>query len=262
MELQASRAERPARRPFRGFSRGPGERWSRFAARIANAFGVVLVLVVSIYVLSSLISYRGWGGVLLAVLTSMCATVALISAGARRPLPHWSAALGTAAVILALVAAVAGGSSRALGASALIQVVLLAVASGEMLGAVLREYEVNFRTILGAISVYVLLGILFAYVYVAVDRLQSGPFFGQHTQTGDFVFFSITTLSTTGYGNLVPAAQPGRMLSGLEMLTGQIFLVTLIAGLVSLWRPGLIARRREGEAVSSDSGDASGAPPS
>jgi len=262
MESQASRAERPARRPFRGFSRGPGEHWSRFAARIANAFGVVLVLVVSIYVLSSLLSYRGWGGVLLAALTSACATVALISAGARRPLPRWSAALGAAAVILALVAALAGGNSAALGASALIQVALLAVASAEMLGAVLREPEVNFRTILGAISVYVLLGILFAYAYVAVDKLQSGPFFGQHTQTGDFIFFSITTLSTTGYGNLVPTGQPGRMLAGLEMLTGQIFLVTLIAGLVSLWRPGLIARRREGEAVSPDSGDASGAPPS
>ena len=101
----------------------------------------------------------------------------------------------------------------------------------------------NFRTILGAISVYVMLGILFTWVYVAVDKLQAGLFFGQPIQVGDFVFFSITTLSTTGYGNLVPAGQPGRMLSGIEMLVGQIFLVTLIAGLVSLWRPG-IARGR------------------
>jgi hypothetical protein len=122
-------------------------------------------------------------------------------------------------------------------------VVLLAIAAGEILGTVLQEHEVNFRTILGAISVYVMLGILFTWVYVAVDKLQAGSFFGQPTQVGDFVFFSITTLSTTGYGNLVPAAQPGRMLSGIEMLVGQIFLVTLIAGLVSLWRPG-VARRR------------------
>jgi hypothetical protein len=125
----------------------------------------------------------------------------------------------------------------------LIQVVLLVVAAAEMLGATLRENEVNFRTILGAISVYVILGILFTYVYAAVDKFQAGQFFGQTTQTGDFIFFSVTTLSTTGYGNLVPAAQPGRMLAGIEMLVGQIFLVTLIAGLVSLWRPGLLARR-------------------
>jgi hypothetical protein len=121
--------------------------------------------------------------------------------------------------------------------------VLLTVASAKMLGAVLAEHEVNFRTILGAISVYVLLGILFTFVYFAVDKLQPGLFFGQPIQTGDFIFFSITTLSTTGYGNLVPAGQPGKMLSGLEMLVGQIFLVTLIAGLVSLWRPGSLSRR-------------------
>jgi hypothetical protein len=59
------------------------------------------------------------------------------------------------------------------------------------------------------------------------------------------VFFSFTTLTTTGYGNLVPAAQPGKMFAGFEMLLGQIFLVTLIAGLVSLWRPGQVMRTRE-----------------
>jgi hypothetical protein len=78
---------------------------------------------------------------------------------------------------------------------------------------------------------------------VMIDRLQSGPFFvaegGSHT--GDYIFFSFTTLTTTGYGNLVPITQPGKMFAGLEMLLGQIFLVTLIAGLVSLWRP----RRRD-----------------
>jgi hypothetical protein len=241
MESQASRAE-PGGRRFRGFARGPGERWTRFAARIANAFGLVLLLVLAIYVLASLVPYSGWGGVALAAATSTCATVALVSSGARPPLPHWSTALGAVAVVLAVVSALGGGSA-ALGVAALIQVVLLVVAAGEMLGATLREQEVNFRTILGAISVYVLLGILFTYVYSAVDKLQAGQFFGQPIKTGDFIFFSVTTLSTTGYGNLVPAGQPGRMLAGIEMLVGQIFLVTLIAGLVSLWRPGLLARR-------------------
>jgi hypothetical protein len=54
-------------------------------------------------------------------------------------------------------------------------------------------------------------------------------------------------LTTTGYGNLVPGGQPGRLLAGLEMMIGQIFLVTLVAGLVSLWRPGEAIRRRRAE---------------
>jgi Ion channel len=242
MESQASPAEPEERRSARPLMREPGERWTRFATRIANAYGAVLLLVVAIYVLASLVSFRAWGAVALTAVTAACTTFALVSSNARRPLPRVSVALGGGAVVLAIVSELAGGT-RLLAIAVLIQVALLAVAAGEILGTVLQEHQVNFRTILGAISVYVMLGILFTWVYVAVDKLQAGLFFGVPTQTGDFVFFSITTLSTTGYGNLVPAAQPGRMIAGLEMLVGQIFLVTLIAGLVSLWRPGLALRR-------------------
>jgi hypothetical protein len=236
MASQASPAESAERR-FRGLRREPGERWARFATRVANAFGLVLVLVLAIYVLASLVPYNGWGGVVLALVTGTCATIALASSEVRATFWRSSAWLAATSVVLAVISAIAGGTTL-LGIAALIQAGLLAVAAGAMLGAVLREHEVNFRTILGAISVYVLLGILFTYVYLAVDKLQSGLFFGEPIHTGDLIFFSITTLSTTGYGNLVPAGQPGRMLAGLEMLIGQIFLVTLIAGLVSLWRPG------------------------
>ncbi len=68
----------------------------------------------------------------------------------------------------------------------------------------------------------------------------SGDFFSgvAHPESSDFLFFSYTTLTTTGYGNLVPAEQIGQSFAVIEMLVGQIFLVTLVAGLVSLWRPG------------------------
>ena len=125
-------------------------------------------------------------------------------------------------------------------------VCILLLAAGAILRTVLTETEVGFRTILGAISVYTILGLLFSFLYAAMDRVQSAPFFGTGVSVngGDFLFFSFTTLTTTGYGNLVPAGQPGKMFAGLEMLMGQIFLVTLVAGLVSLWRPGLLARGR------------------
>ena len=92
-----------------------------------------------------------------------------------------------------------------------------------------------------------MLGILFTFLYGTVERVQGGAFFEgvPHPAGSDFLFFSYTTLTTTGYGNLVPGGQPGRMLSGLEMMIGQIFLVTLVAGLVSLWRPGEGLRQRQ-----------------
>jgi hypothetical protein len=238
-----SEAQAPEARSL-GMSRRPGERWTRFAARVANAFGVVLLLAVTIYVLGSLLSYSGWGGVAIAGVTSTCAIVALVSAEAPHGLVRWATAFGVAAFVLAVVAALSS-SKPSSGAAALISAILLAVAASEMLGTVVGEREVGFKTILGAISVYVILGILFTILYAATERFQSGPFFGVPTKTGDFVFFSFTTLTTTGYGNLIPATHFGRMIAGLEMLMGQIFLVTLIAGLVSLWRPGGWVRRRD-----------------
>jgi ion channel len=238
MESQASPPER--RLSFAGgmgLTRRPEERWTDLAGRIANAFGMVLVLVVAMYVLGSLLSYSGWQGVVLLVVTAALVTVALATAGSAPARVRIAAGVTAGMVILGVIA-VATGSSALAAAAGIIQTLLLAVAAVRVLGAVLAEREVGFRTILGAISVYVILGLLFSFLYAAIDRLQPGQFFGQPIQTGDFLFFSITTLTTTGYGNLVPAAQPGRMLSGLEMLIGQIFLVTLIAGLVSLWRPG------------------------
>ena len=102
------------------------------------------------------------------------------------------------------------------------------------------------------VSVYIILGLLFTFLYIGLDRIQGSPFFGSETtiHNGDTLLFSFYTLTTTGYGNLVPAGQPGKLFAGLEMLMGNIFLVTLVAGLVSLWRPGGAFRDRRGASSS------------
>ena len=119
--------------------------------------------------------------------------------------------------------------------------ILLAIAAVTILRRVIvGATEVDFRTILGAISVFTLLGLLFAFLYVFFSRWTHADFFTgvHHARASDYLFFSYTTLTTTGYGNLVPAGTVGQSFAVLEMLVGQIFLVTLVAGLVSLWRPG------------------------
>jgi len=236
-----------ARRPP-SLSRRPGERWTGLAERIANAFGLVLVLILVTYVLASVTPYHGWTAVLISAVTSASAAVALATARATRGLVRWGGRLAVLAVLLAAIAAASGGAPP-LALSALLQTALLAAAVLAVLRAVISEPEVGFRTILGAISVYLIFALLFTSLYVALDRLQPGPLFGSsaHLGTGDYLFFSLTTLTTTGYGNLVPAAQPGKMFAGLEMLLGQIFLVTMIAGLVSLWRPGEWVRSKQHE---------------
>jgi hypothetical protein len=214
-----------------------GEPASRVVARVADAFGLVVLLVLATYVTTSLTRYSGWGAVAIVALGATSATVALGTSRAKRRTVRAGAVIGIACLALALTAELTDDSGF-LAAAAFGQFILMIAATASVLRAVITEPRVTFRTILGAISVYLIFGLLFTSLYVGVDRLQDGPFFENGgSETGDFIFFSFTTLTTTGYGNLVPAEQPGKMFSGLEMLLGQIFLVTLIAGLVSAWRP-------------------------
>ena len=222
------------------------ERWLRRAERLRDEFGLVLALVLATYVLVSLLDNRGWSAVILALATSATSVVALTSSHVKAGLVRSAIWLSALTVALVVISAITDAHIWLNLASA-IQIVLLAVAMAAVLRRVITTAEVGSRTILGAISVYTVLGILFTFLYGTVDRIQGGPFFEGHVHPGgsDFIFFSYTTLTTTGYGNLVPGGQPGRMISGLEMMIGQIFLVTLVAGLVSLWRPGEALRRRQ-----------------
>jgi hypothetical protein len=221
------------------------ETWTRQAQRIANAFGVVLLLVLATYATTSLTRYLGWSAVVVSVLGSLTTVIALASSGVRDSLVRLGGGLAMTSVTFAVIAALVDRNGF-LATAFVLQIFLFTWAAAAVLRAVLAESEVGFKTILGAISVYLIFGLLFTSLYVVIDKLQAGSFFepARELQTGDYVFFSFTTLTTTGYGNLVPGGQPGKMFSVLEMLVGQIFLVTLIAGLVSVWRPG---RRVRGE---------------
>ena len=79
----------------------------------------------------------------------------------------------------------------------------------------------------------------FAFTYRFLGSVQGGPFFGadgEGTMSQD-LFFSFVTLTTTGYGNLVPAANPGQSLAVVEALAGQLFLITAVGKIVTAWRP-------------------------
>jgi hypothetical protein len=227
-----------------------GERWLKRAEQVTDAFGLVFALVVVTYVLASLLRTDGWASVVVMLAVATTAVVALTSSHSPPHYVHIAIYLSGLGVLLSVVAAITGDEVW-LALGAVVQVGLLAAAMAAVLVRVVTTAEVGARTILGAISVYTVLGLLFAFLYEAVGRIQDSPFFEGHplVEHGDYLFFSYTTLTTTGYGDLVPGGQPGRMLAGFEMLIGQIFLVTLVAGLVSLWRPGerLKARRAQRE---------------
>jgi Ion channel len=103
---------------------------------------------------------------------------------------------------------------------------------------VLTFRTVTLDSIFGAFSAYLLLGLMFAAVYAAVDHLGARHFFadGQPANGKTFQYFSFTTLTTLGYGDFTAAGNGGRSLAVPEAVTGQVFLATLVARLVSAFR--------------------------
>jgi Ion channel len=105
-----------------------------------------------------------------------------------------------------------------------------------------RMPYVSLQTVLGAVSVYLVLGLLFAVFDSIVSTMTGNQFFTQQTgaTTGDYTYFSFITLCTVGYGDLTPSTRIGRALAVSEALTGQLYLVTVIAVVV-----GNLGRSRE-----------------
>jgi hypothetical protein len=223
--VSEDRAARAGRRLVRSF-------------RSTDSYGLVLLMIVATYVLATTLS-RQWGATVL--LTAQIATVwlALRTSRARRGLRLAANGL----FVLAAVAAVANlGDPRGLALEPFVFAaagVLYLVAPFSIVRHIAYRRAVDQETMLGALAAYLFIGMAFAFVYRFLGAVQAAPFFGDRGDghLSQDLFFSFVTLTTTGYGNLVPAGNPGQSLAVLEALLGQLFLVTAVGKLVSVWRP-------------------------
>ncbi len=93
---------------------------------------------------------------------------------------------------------------------------------------------VNEETLAASIGVYVLIGYLFASLYEFHYHVIGGTLSGMPgpLSMSQFVYFSFTTLTTVGFGELIPATPFARALANIEGVAGQVFLVVLVARLV------------------------------
>jgi hypothetical protein len=112
---------------------------------------------------------------------------------------------------------------------------ILALAIVTVVRRVLAHQVVTLQTILGALSAYLLIGLFYAALFSATAELQRAALFsgGQSANTATIQYFSFITMTTVGYGDLTAAGEPARTFAVFDALTGQIFLVTLVARLVA-----------------------------
>jgi hypothetical protein len=211
----------------------------RAGAPEPGRYGALLIVLITGYLLSAFIDAR-WVEALQVVLFTVAMLLALRSAAISRDAVR--VVLATAIiglpVMFFLSFSTATGNTGSGVADVWTGLVLLAAAV-PIVHRVLAFGEVTLQSIFGAFSAYLVIGLMFASFFAAIYRFSGDKFFvpGETVNgTQTFQYFSFTTLTTLGYGDYTAAYSSGQAVAVLEALTGQVFLATLVARLVSAFR--------------------------
>jgi hypothetical protein len=234
----------PARRAARRHSRtGPPDPSGRY--------GLLLLVLVTSYLLSA----SGLSTLAADLQTVLFLGVLLLAIRTGR-VSRQIARLVSAAALTGTVAALGcalTGTQAGIGTADVWKGLILLVTAVLIVRRILARPSVTVQSIYGALSAYLIIGLMFAACYTAIWRLGGGVFFaGQQTaqhqsNTQTFQYFSFTTLTTLGYGDFTAAGDLGRAIAVMEALTGQVFLATLVARLVAAFRmPAEQTRRPAG----------------
>ena len=211
----------------------------------AYRFGVVLGLLFATFIFMASGPTGDWVPLVVVVLQGATLLAALAASGAPRRL--WRIAIVVVVIAFASgvtvwISGVEGGS----GTLFVLNVLLVAGAPVVIAQALVRRRVIDIQTVLGALCIYVLLGMLWAFAFAAIGAIETRPFFAEQStgSVADFLYFSFVTLTTTGYGDLTAAGGLGRAVAVLEALLGQLYLVTIVAVIVSrMGRVELHSRR-------------------
>jgi hypothetical protein len=216
----------------------PGERVARLHA--SHSYGFVLTLILATFLFAAASSNDDWTQSVLIVLETATLAAALWTAGFGRAAGVASAILAGVAVV-GVVASLTGGSPWHGGIGVVLACLMLSTCAVIARG-VADQRSVNAQSILGAVSIYLLIGLLFTTVYGAIAELGSGDLFAQGTD-GTLslrLYFSYVTLATVGYGDYTTSGQLAHTVAITEALIGQLYLVTVLAVLVAR-----LGRRRD-----------------
>ncbi len=202
--------------------------------RASHSHGVVLALIVVSFVFIATAPDARWTASVLVLLQSVTLVSAFWTSGVAAATSRMSVAFLVIAVLAAALNLVWTGTTltaTVAGISGLLTFVIAFVIAL----SVIDQDEVNAQSIIGAICIYVLLGMIFLFLYGVVAAAGSGPFFAQGMDGTRSLrlYFSYVTLATLGYGDYTPRGNLGHTLAVTEALLGQIYLVTVVAVLVT-----------------------------
>jgi Ion channel len=204
--------------------------------RVGGRYGLLLAVLIGTYLLAAFSGTK----VATEVQVVLFAGILLIALRTSLLPGRWPAAIGAVTIIgsAATFWTSVSGARTGKAAEDLWKALLLLMAVIMVVRRVLAKPEVTVQSIYGALSAYLIVGLMFASGYAALEHLGDSDFFAGHqpANTQTFQYFSFTTLTTLGYGDFTAAESGGRSIAVLEALTGQVFMATLVARLVSAYR--------------------------
>jgi hypothetical protein len=198
-------------------------------------YGAVFVLTLLVVVWLILAPSTDWSRAVAFGLESAALIVVVATSRTRAEIRRLRAGTGVLAAGL-LVAAVAAGllPQWAVAACGGILSVAIPLALVGGLVRLVRTHGVTMQAVAGSLAIYLFLGLVFGWAVAVAAHFDPAPYFASGTdatQSAD-VYFSFTVLTTTGFGDLTAASPVGRALAVVEMLVGQLYLVTVIGVLV------------------------------
>jgi hypothetical protein len=205
---------------------------------LTESYSVVLLLVAITYVVSVSVTESRAAPI---VVTVQLATVwiTLRTSNARRAVRRLAYVVMCVAAVIAIVGFFVHEQGNQLGAIFTVCCALYLIAPFSIVRDLVARPAVDRETLLGAVAAYVLIGMFFAFAYKAASEFGKVPFFGTAGpgSLSQDLFFSFVTMTTVGYGDLVPAANPGQTLAVMEALIGQLFLVVAVGKVINSFTP-------------------------
>ena len=204
----------------------------------------MLALVLASFFFTAAEPDESWGASVLILLQALTLAVALWTSQLTRRLDLLIGVVALAGVVSGVVLLADPGKTPTGILGLVVALVLVGTIAVIILG-IADQHAVNAQSVLGALSIYFLLGMVYTFAYGALASLDDAPFFVQGTDGTPPVrlYFSFVTLATVGYGDYTAATDLGRTVAVTEALLGQLYLVTVVGLLVSRLRP----RRRAEE---------------
>ena len=222
---------------------------------LLDRFDLVLLFVLVAIVTQSLIDVRSsyTGRFITHAVTGAALVVATRASGAARRvcrLMDWFVGLSVLGNLVIILFEALPGTGRPPPAiqpdafwcvAAMVTPVLVA-------GRIMWHQRVTLQTVLGAVAAYLQLAVAYSLLFQTIDAWTPDVhFFGENVSSTVYMYFSLTTIATLGYGDFVPVTEVGRLAAMSEAVIGQVYLVTFVAMVVSRFAaspPGSNRRRR------------------